>query len=144
MEDQTLTTEEGSIMEVTGNGMEDQTLTTEEVSMGAIMADLTQITTMDSGMEASMMVTTATKDQIPGTIIMDSGMEASIAVGITEGRMGASILERITTTTDNGTVQKAKVTIRDIGMEKKVMDMMERLEGRTLVSSSVSPWAWLV
>merc|ERR1712224_343419 len=126
MEDLTLITEEVSKAAV----MEDLTLTTEEVSMAAVMEDLTLITTMDNGMEASMMVTTTTKDLTLVITIMVNGMEASTAVGITE----ASILERM----DNGTVKKVMVIILDMGMENKAE--MERREDQMLGSSLVLLW----
>merc|ERR1711874_159500 len=124
--------------------MEDLTLTMEEVSIVEVMEDLTQVITMDSGTEVSMMVRTTTQDLTLGTTTMDSGMADSMVVALTEGRMGASIPETIITTMDSGTVKKVKDIILDIGMAKKAMDTIRRMEGPTWVSSLVFLSGWLV
>merc|ERR1712038_1468765 len=114
-----------------GNGMEDLTLITEAVSMVEVMEGQIQVTTtMDRAMEASMMVTTTTKDQTQVTTTMDSGTVDSMVVALTEGEMGASMPETIIIIMDNGIARRVMDIIRDMGMGM-TMNMIRRREGQT-------------
>ena len=161
MVDQTLDTtmEDGTEASMMVTTMVDQTL---EITMEVGMEEASMMvtgtgdqildTTMDKETEASMMVTgtvasmtvttTTTEDQTLDTTIMDSGMGDSTVVAITDGRMGASILETIIITMDNGTGKKVKDIIPVNGMVKKAMVTIRRMEGQTWVSSLVSPSGW--